>query len=202
MPLLKVPNRTITAQIPVIESRVPKPEELVVLSKPLLQATIRIGELLKDCSAKWAFAGDLGEILFGVNVEPDHITILTTSAGCDEISKKLAPFQVNVPRITERQIKRSAEINLKPLPINIRSYSSSFNIERQSLVVHGDLQIKVGDWDWGDPIDFEPEYVYVVNVKVPAAPLELKQELYRGLGWYDRVSKIHAAMARRHHKIV
>ena len=60
----------------------------------------------------------------------------------------------------------------------------------------------MGDWDWGDPIDFEPEYVYVVSVKVPAVPLELKKELYRGLGWYDRVSKIHAAMARRHHKIV
>jgi hypothetical protein len=202
MPVLKVPNRTIAAQIPVIESRVPKPEELVVLSKPLLQATIRIGELLKDCAAKWAFAGDLGEILFGVNVEPDHITIITTSAGCDDISKKLTPFLVQAPRTTERRVKRSAEINLKPLPINVRSYSSSFNIQGQRLDVHGDLQIKVGGWDWGDPIDYEPEYVYVVNVKVPAAPLELKMELYRGLGWYDRLSKIHAAMARRHHKIV
>jgi hypothetical protein len=201
MPVLKVPNRTIAAQIPLIESRVPKPEELVVLSKPLLQATIRIGELLKDCSAKWALAGDLGEILFGVNVEPDHITILTTSAGCDDISKKLTPFLVQSPRTTERRVKRSAEINLKPLPINVRSYSSSFNIQGQRLDVHGDLQIKVGGWDWGDPIDYEPEYVYVVSVKVPAAPLELKMELYRGLGWYDRVSKIHAAMARRHHKI-
>ena len=202
MPVLKVPNRTIAAQIPIIESRVPKPDELVVLSKPLLQATIRIGELLKDCSAKWAFAGDLGEILFGVNVEPDHITIITTSAGCDYISKKLTPFLVQAPRTTERRVKRSAEINLKPLPINVRSYSSSFNIQGQKLDVHGDLQIKVGDWDWGDSIDFEPEYVYVVGVKVPAAPLELKKELYRGLGWYDRVSRIHAAMARRHHKIV
>jgi len=104
--------------------------------------------------------------------------------------------------MSERQVKRNAEINLKPYPIRIKSYSSSFNIQGQRLDVHGNLQIKVGDWDWGDPIDYEPEYVYVVNVKVPAAPLELKKELYRGLGWYDRVSKIHAAMARRHHKIV
>jgi hypothetical protein len=202
MPALKVPNRTKAANIPIIESRVPKPEELVVLSKPLLEATIRIGELLKDCPAKWAFAGDLGEILFGVNVQPDHMAILTTSTGCGEISKSLASFQLQAPRITERQIKRSAEIDLKALPISIKSYSSSFNIQGQRLDVHGDLQIKVGDWDWGDPIDYEPEYVYVVSVKVPVAPLELKKELYRGLGWYDRVSKINAAMARRHHKIV
>jgi hypothetical protein len=202
MPTLKVPNTAKVAYIPIIESRVPKAEELVVLSKPLLEATIRIGELLKDCSAKWAFAGDLGEILFGVNVQPDHLTILTTSTGCDEIGKRLAAFQVESPRVSERRVERNAEINLKPFPISIKSYSSSFNIEGQRLDVHGNLQIKVGDWDWGDPIDYEPEYVYVVNVKVPAAPLELKKELYRGLGWYDRVSKIHAAMARRHHKIV
>lgn len=202
MPALKVPNRSKVAEIPIIESRVPKPEELVVLTKPLLEATMRVGELLKGCSAKWAFAGDLGEILFGVNVQPDHLTILTTSAGCDELSKTLAAFQIHAPKITEIQIKRSAEIDLKPLPIAVKSYSSSFNIQGQRLDVHGDLQIRVGGWDWGDPLDYEPEYVYVVNVKVPALPLELKQELYRGLGWYDRVSKIHAAMARRHHKIV
>ena len=202
MPVLKVPNRTRVAEIPIIESRVPRPDELVVLSKPLLEATIMIGELLKDCSAKWAFAGDLGEILFGVNVHPDHIVILTNSAGCDEITQSLAAFKVQAPRVSERQVKRTAEIDLKPHPINIKSYSSNFNIQGLKLDVHGDLQIKVGDWDWGDPIDFEPEYVYVVSVKVPAAPLELKKELYRGLGWYDRVSKIHAAMARRHHKIV
>jgi hypothetical protein len=202
MPALKVPNRTKVTDIPVFESRVPKPEELVVVSKPMLEATIKVGELLKDSSTKWAFAGDLGEILFGVNVQPDHMTILTTSTGCDELSNTLAAFQTSAPRLTERQITRSAEIDLKPLRIAMKSYSSNFNIHGQNLDVHGDLQIKVGDWDWGDPIDFEPEYVYVVSVKVPVAPLELKQELYRGLGWYDRVSKIHAAMARRHHKIV
>jgi len=67
--------------------------------------------------------------------------------------------------------------------------------------VHGDLRIKVGEWEWGDPLDFEPEYVYVVGVKVPVVPLKLKTELYLGLGWMDRVRKINEAMARRHHKI-
>lgn len=202
MPTLNVPSTAKFAGIPIIQSRVPKPEELVVLSKPMLDSTIRVGELLRDCPAKWAFGGDLGEILFGVNVQPDHLTILTTLSGCDDIGKRLAAFQVQPPKMSERQVKRNAEINLKPFPISIKSYSSSFDIQGQRLDVLGNLQIKVGEWDWGDPIDYEPEYVYVVNVKVPALPLELKQELYRGLGWYDRVSKIHAAMARRHHKIV
>lgn len=180
----------------------PKPEELVVLDKPLLEATIEVGNLLKDCKAKWVLAGDIGEILNGVNVQPDHLTIITNVVGCEEISKKLEGFQVEAPRQVETQIKRCAEIEPKALPVTIKSYRSQFNLNGQRLNVHGDLRIKVGDWDWGDPLDYEPEYVYVVGVKVPVLPLEMKTQLYRGLGWYDRVSKIHAAMARRHHKIV
>jgi hypothetical protein len=202
VPVLIVPDKAKPLNIPVFQSRIPKPEELVVLDKPLLDATIEVGNLLKDCQMKWAFAGDIGEILNGVNVQPDHLTILTNVAGGEEISKKLERFQVVASRHVETQIKRNAEIVPIPLPITIKSYASQFNINGQRLNVHGDLRIKVGDWDWGDPLDYEPEYVYVIGVKVPVIPLELKTQLYRGLGWYDRVSKIHAAMARRHHKIV
>ena len=202
MPVLIVPDKSKSLNIPVFQSRIPKPEELVVLDKPLLEATIEVGNLLKDCKAKWALAGDIGEILNGVNVQPDHITILTNVVGCEEISTKLKGFQVEASKLVETQIKRNAEIEPKPLPIMIKSYTSRFDLNGQRLNVHGDLRIKVGDWDWGDPLDYEPEYVYVVGVKVPVVPLELKTRLYRGLGWYDRVSKIHAAMARRHHKIV
>jgi len=42
VPALVVPNRSKPLNIPILESRVPKPEELVVLSKPLLEATIKI----------------------------------------------------------------------------------------------------------------------------------------------------------------
>jgi len=201
MPALVISNKSRPLNIPVFQSRIPKPEELVVLDKPLLEATIEVGNLLKDCQLKWAFAGDIGEILNGVNVQPDHLTILSNIVGCEEISKKLEGFQVEASRQVETQIKRNAEIEPKPLPITIKSYASQFNINGQRLNVHGDLRIKVGDWDWGDPLDYEPEYVYVVGVKVPVVPLELKTRLYMGLGWMDRVRKIHEAMARRHHKI-
>jgi len=94
MPVLIVPDKSKPLNIPVFQSRIPKPEELVVLDKPLLEATIEVGNLLKDCKAKWALAGDIGEILNGVNVQPDHITILTNVVGCEEISTKLKGFQV------------------------------------------------------------------------------------------------------------
>ena len=202
MPTLVIPDKTKLLNIPLIESRVPKPEELVVISQPILNATLKIGNLLKDFSENWGIGGDAGEIIGGVNVHPDHITILTTKKGCEEASKRLKAFYVEGPREVERQLERNAEIDSKTIPVRIKSYASQFNIEQQKVNVHGDLQIKVGEWDWGDPLDFEPEYVWVVGVKVPIVPLGLKTELYMGLGWTDRVKKINAAMARRHHQIV
>src|SRR5713101_4984176 len=160
-----------------------------------------IGKALMDSTNKWALGGDVAEVISGVNVRPDHIAILTTKEGCDEVTRKLAKYQLEPPRIVEKELERDAEVDLKPHKVRIKSYTSRFNVEGCRLDVHGDLQIKVGDWDWGDPLDFDPDYVYVVGVKVPVVPLEMKLRLYRGLGWYDRVSKIHAAMARRHHKI-
>jgi len=200
VPTLKVPNRQRVSPIALIERRIPTPEDLIVLAKPLLNATIRISHLLRGCSAKWALGGDIAEILLGVNVQPDDITILTTTEGCDEISSRLAIFQVEAPKVTERTLERSAEINARPFPVRIRSRAARFNVDGQILNVHGDLQIKVGDWEWGDTLYYNPEYVYVVNEKVPVVPLQLKTELYMGLGWVDRVRKINEAMAKRHHK--
>jgi hypothetical protein len=196
-----VPEKSRLASILALESRVPKPEEFVVLSKPLLDATIKLGEELKDCPTRWAIAGDVGELLFGVNVEPDHIAVLTSTEGCNELRARLQTFEVELPSLVEKKLARNAEIDLKQLPVKIKSYAGRFNIDGQRLDVHGDLRIKIGEWDWGDPLDYEPEYVYVVGVKVPVVPLQLKTELYMGLGWMDRVRKINEANARRHHKI-
>src|SRR5256884_9219272 len=99
MPALVISNKSRPLNIPVFQSRIPKPEELVVLDKPLLEATIEVGNLLKDCKAKWALAGDIGEILNGVNVKPDHIKILTNVLGCEEHSTKLKGFQVEAAKL-------------------------------------------------------------------------------------------------------
>ncbi len=146
----------------VIESRIPKPEELVVLDKRLLDATITIGKSLEEC--------------------------------------KLAKYRVAAPAMMEKKLEREAKIGLKLHPVEIRSYRGQFNVNGSKLDVHGDLQIKVGDWEWGDPLDFYADYVYVVGVKVPVVPLQLKSEIYNGLGWRDRATKIHEAVIRSRHK--
>ena len=199
MPALRLSDKPKPISLPHFESRIPKPEELVTLTKPLLDATIMIGKALTNCTNKWAIGGDVGEVISGVNVQPNRIAILTTREGCDEITRKLAKFQIEPSRIIERELERDAKVDLKLLKVRIKSYAARFDIEGSRLDVHGDLRIKVGDWDWGDSLDFEPDYVYVVGVKVPIVPLKMKSELYTGLGWMDRVSKIHEAVMRSRH---
>ncbi len=199
MPALRLSDKPKPISLPQFESRIPKPEELVVLSKPLLDATIAIGKALVNCSNKWAIGGDVAEVISGVNVNPSHIAILTTSEGCDEITNRLAKYQVGPARTVERELEREAKVGLKPYKVRIKSYTSRLNVEGSRLDVHGHLQIKVGNWDWGDPLDFEPDYVYVVNLKLPIIPLKMKSEIYTGLGWTDRAIKIHEAVRRSRH---
>jgi hypothetical protein len=200
MPALRLPDKAKPASPLVIESRIPKPEELVVLNKRLLDTTIFVGKALEDCPNKWAISGDVAEVISGVNVEPDRVTILTNKEGCVEISGRLAKYSIAPAAVVERRLEREASIGLKSYPVLIRSYMARFNIEGSELDVYGDLQIKVGEWDWGDPVDYEPDYVYVVGVKVPVVPLQLKSEIYGGLGWRDRATKIHEAVVRSRHK--
>jgi hypothetical protein len=199
MPALRLSDKPKSISVAVIESRIPKPEELIVLSKPFLDATILVGKALVDSTNKWAVGGDVAEVISGVNVTPDHMVIFTTREGCDEVARKLVKYQLEPTRLVERQLERDAKVDLKPYRIRIRSYMSRFDIGGTRLDVHGELQIKVGDWDWGDPLDFEPDHVYVVDVKVPIVPLKMKSELYTGLGWIDRATKIHEAVRRSRH---
>jgi hypothetical protein len=199
MPALRLSDKQKPSSLPQIESRIPKPEELVVLNKPLLDATILIGKALMHCMNKWALGGDVAEVISGVNVRPNRVAIVTTRDGCDEIARTLAKYQIEPPWVVERELERDANVDLKPHKVWIKSYTSRFNVEGSRLDVYGDLQIKVGDWDWGDPLDFEPDYVYVVGLKVPIVPLKMKSELYTGLGWTDRAEKIHEAVMRSRH---
>lgn len=164
-----------------------------------MDVTIKVVDLLKDSSSKWAIAGNVAEVLSGVNVQPSHLEILTSKKGCDEISTKLEPYVTAKAAIIEKKLSRPAEVDLKHYPVSIRAYTSQFQIDETQLDVYGDLQIRVGEWQWGDPLDYQPDYVYTVGGKVPVVPLKLKNELYMGLGWEDRVRKIREAMIRRHH---
>jgi hypothetical protein len=198
--LLKIPGGKAVPDVPILGSKPPKPDEIVMLPRPVLKAVIKVGESLKDMRAKWAVGGDAGEIMKGVNVHADIIEILTTKEGTDEICAKMAEFKTLAPAQAEEKLERAADVDGNLLPVYIKSYYAELTVDGVKVKVYGDEQIKVGDWEWGDPLDFETDLVYVVTTKVPLVPLRLKSELDLGLGWLDRVELISDAVMRSQHR--
>jgi hypothetical protein len=198
--LVNIPGRP-SLDIPVYDGKVPKPEDVTVLNPTLLKTVIMLGGALKDMKAKWAIGGDAGEIIKGVHVKTDHLEILTTKEGCDEVCGLLAQYVTLQPAEKEVKLPREADIDAKMLPVYIKSHYAELTIDKVRVEVYGDEQIKVGEWEWGDPLDFIPDYSYIVNRKVPIVPLRLKQELDLGLGWLDRLELIAIAVASGQHHI-
>jgi aminoglycoside-2''-adenylyltransferase len=198
--MLNIPGGRPRPDLPVLGSRVPRPDEIIILSAPLLRATVKIGTALKDAQAKWAFGGDAGEIIKGVNVKTDHLEIVTTNAGTEEICRVLAGYVTLPPATAEKRLSRGADFGGKMLPIYIKSHYAELTVDGVRVEVYGDLQFKVAEWDWGDPIDYEVERVNIIGKNVPTLPLRLKSELDLGLGWLDRVELISDAMMRSQHR--
>jgi hypothetical protein len=198
--LLNAPRKDPAPEIKVISSRVPSPEEVVLVPPQILKtATKLLGLVNGNVKAKWAISGDAAEVMMGVNVNADYIEILTTKEGCDEIDKILVDYRTLAPAMVEKKIPRDADIDGKMLPVFIRSHYAEFGIDGVKVEVHGDEQIKVGEWEWGDALDYTGDYTYIPGGKLPLVPLSLKSELYLGLGWLDRVTLVSDAVLQKHH---
>jgi len=132
----------------------------------------------------------------GVQVQPTQIEILTDGAGVTKISAALSSYEATPVVVTERKLDREAELDFKKHPIFERSSLTEFTSKGARVRVHGDYQLKVGDWDWGDSLVFETDSVDVLGLDVPLMPLRLKSEIYITLGWLDRATLISEAFRR------
>ena len=166
----------------------------------MIKAIIKIGKSMKGVQAKWGIAGDAGEVIGGVNIHNvDRIEIWTTKDGCEEMCRRLSLYVTLRPASTEKKLGRDADVNANILPVFVRCHYAELSVDRVKVEVYGDQQIKVGEWDWGDALDFEPDSISVVGVSVPFVPLMLKSELDLGLGWLDRVQLISDAVMKKQH---
>jgi hypothetical protein len=198
--LLNIPGGNPKPDVPILGSRPPRPEEIVILSQPVLKAVIKIGDSLKGVHANWAVGGEAGEIMKGVNVHTDEIEILTTKEGTEEICQTMSEYVTLKPALVEQKLSREADIGGKMLPVYVKSHYAELTVGGVKVKVYGDEQIKVGEWEWGDPLDFEADFAYVIATRVPIVPLRLKSELDLGLGWLDRVELISDAVMKSQHR--
>lgn len=210
---LKVPNKASSPlSMGEVKTRMPTADEFVMLDRSVLRAILEVFEALKGVRARWALAGDASEIVQGVNTHADSVEILVLGGEVDSREVHDALFTYFSSRTgasaiatelqpREEELDRRAQIGGVSYPILLRSLHSELETPqtKKKVKVDGDLRIKVGEWEWGDPIEFEPAYASIVGKRLPVMPLRLRSDLYFGLGWMDRVTMIHEAEQRSHH---
>ena len=168
---------------------------LIIVPPQYVSALLKLHEKLDGKNIDWAISGNLGESLRTVRVEPDCIEIVTSKKAAQQIHDAVTEFNVQTIVFLVQQLPRKASIQAKEYPVYIRSHYFEFDIDGVKVKVHGDLQYKVSDWAWGDTFQFEPDIVYIVGKKTSVVPLQVKYELYKGLGWSDRAENISKVFA-------
>lgn len=161
-----------------------------------IDALLILNGELKDKGIEWALGGDLGEALRTVHVEPDCIEVITSKEGAQNIHQAVKEHQPQEVEERTETLPRAAFIFGKEYPVKTRCSFFEFKINSVSVKVYGDLRYQIADWEWGDKIEFNPDYIYVISQKIPVTPLIVKYELYMGLGWKDRTEKIWQVLAR------
>jgi len=169
---------------------------LTVIEPANVEAILTLHKRLAKEHIPWAIGGDLGEALRAVPVKPDCVEVWTNKKGAAQILmafKDLAPKGVY---FQTQRLERKAIVGEKLYPIYQRSYYFDFMIQNVKIRVHGDLQFRVGDWEWGDKLEYTPEHVSIVGFKTAVVPLQVKYELYHNLGWADRAERVSQVINR------
>jgi hypothetical protein len=174
---------------------------LWVIPEKYVEAVLVLHEKLDGKSISWSLSGNLAEALRTVQVEPECIEIVSSKRDAERIFEAVGEFQPQPLVFKTQLLSRNAVIGEKEYPVRIRSHVFDFSVKGIKVIVHGDLQYQVGDWEWGDVFTFDPEYVYVVGKKTAITPLAVKCELYSSLGWTDRVEKINHVLKRPLHHL-
>ena len=138
----------------------------------------------------WAVGGDLGEALRTIQTQPDCIEIVTSKKGASQIFLAFKELCSKGVFCETQKLDRNAVVAGKEYPVYLRSYYFDFMLGNVKVKVYGDLQYRIGNWEWGDKLEFAPEHINVIGTKTAVVPLQVKYDIYQGLGWTDRADKI------------
>ena len=183
------------------DHKIPKAEDFALINPFLIRCLLEINKKLKDSRVLWAIGGDLAESLNGVIVNADCVEILTSEEGVHEIYQLMKEYNPTEVSLVEERLSRDAEVSGEKHPVYVRSQYCELTMNKIKVKIYGALQYKIDNWEWGDTLDFQPDFVYVIGEKMAVIPLRLKSELFISIGWIDRVEKISAANTKKveHH---
>jgi len=180
---------------------VPRKEDIYNVPMKIVNCLVEIIPKIQATGAWWALGGDLSENMLDVHLRPTEVEVLTNGEGLEKIVNALSEYNPPPAKSREWKLDREAEPGLSAndrYPVFVRSTNTQFISKGVKVVIHGDYQMKVGEWEWGDPLFFEPVFMNVASMQVPLTPLRVSSEIYLGLGWEDRATKVAEAFKRSH----
>ncbi|GAH37169.1 unnamed protein product [marine sediment metagenome] len=157
-----------------------------MLNPDYLKALRNINARLNNTSVNWAVTGSVGFALQGVPVEPNDIDIQTDKRGAYEIERHLSEF------VTKRVKFSSTE--------RIRSYFVELMIDGIKVEIMGDIQKRLEDGSWENPVDLEyhKRVVEVEGMKVSVLSLEYEYQAYMKLGRIDKAKMLRKWLNSEH----
>lgn len=167
-----------------------------VIPQQYVEAILFLHQKWDSLGVEWIINGKLAEVLRIVNTMPDCIEVVCSKADEErlfEATKDLNPTPLSI-QITQLP---NAVYEGNQYPVYTKSHYFEFTAKGIPVKVHGDLQFKVNDWEWGDTFEVEPEYVSVVGSKTAVTPLPILYQLYSDLGWAEPMQRLQRVLQRR-----
>ena len=133
---------------------------------------------LNTSDVNWAITGSLGFALQGMDVEVHDIDIQTDKSGAYEIERRFSSYVVR-------------HVEFSPSE-RIQSYFGEMNIDGIKVEVMGDIQKRIPDGTWEDPIDIcsKRYFINYNGLSIPVISLEYECEAYYKLGRTEKADEI------------
>lgn len=157
----------------------------VIIELNYLKALHTLYLRLKDQPITWVITGSLGMAFQGMDVEVHDIDVQTDRVGAYEIERCLSGHVVSKVCFTSSE--------------RIRSHFGVFKIDGIRIEVMGDIQKRLSDGCWEEPVDVQRyrRYVALEKMIVPVLSLDHEYEAYLKLGRYEKAEMIRAAITGR-----
>lgn len=149
-----------------------------LIESSFLKAIQIICHRLSECRSHWVVTGSLGLALQGLDVAVHDIDLQTDKQGAYEIEEFLDEYIM-----THVHYKDSEKI---------RSHFGVLNINGVQVEIMGDLQKKLSDQKWEEPVNIEAYKIWVEfsGTRIPVLSMEYEYQAYLTLKRYEKAEKI------------
>jgi len=141
-----------------------------MIEQRFLRALRKIHSRLKTTGVNWAVTGSLGLSLRGMGVTVNDIDLQTDKEGAYQIGHRLAEYVVEPVGCVESQ--------------RLRSHLGRLKIEGILVEIIGDLQKRLTDGTWEEPVSVEryKQWVEFDGRQIPVLSLEYEYGAYKAMG--------------------